>query len=212
MNKKASFWLYLLLIPIIVLTSFTGYFIADKINENRGTVSIEVNTSRYSASTMIVVNYTKESLAEGQDMMSAAGSSALILAENVAIIFSYSDDIQNLIPAGYELSVSPVNESNVFCITISGNDPELCANTANAVRAKTSEVFDMYYSDGEARPLGYEATAPQNYDTEIIEVDKPEVSYVLFIIIGFVVGSAFCVLFIILNEKRAKKIIISISQ
>ena len=149
---------------------------------------------KYTASTMIVVNYgaSSEEGATGSDKMSAnAVNPATTLADNCSIIFRYSERMLEVVPSGYVVTISPVNESNVLSITVTGGDAQTCAKTANDVRARAPEVFKEYYKDGEAKALGYDATAPGAHSS------PNETRYA---IIGFVVGLIISILIAIIIE------------
>lgn len=148
---------------------------------------------KYTASTMIVVNYgSSEEGATGSDKMSAnAVNPATTLADNCSIIFHYSERMLEVVPGGYSVTISPVNESNVLSITVTGGDAQTCAKTANDVRARAPEVFKEYYTDGEAKALGYDASAPGSHSS------PNETRYA---VIGFVVGLIVSILIAIIIE------------
>lgn len=148
---------------------------------------------KYTASTMIVVNYgSSEEGATGSDKMSAnAVNPATTLADNCSIIFRYSERMLEVVPGGYSVTISPVNESNVLSITVTGGDAQTCAKTANDVRARAPEVFKEYYTDGEAKALGYDASAPGSHSS------PNETRYA---VIGFVVGLIVSILIAIIIE------------
>ena len=151
---------------------------------------------KYTASTMIVVNYgsnaEEDAAAESSNKMSAgAVNPATTLANNCSIIFRYSERMLEVVPAGYSVTISPVNESNVLSITVTGGDANKCAKTANDVRARAPEVFKEYYTDGEAKALGYDASAPGSHSS------PNETRYA---VIGFIVGLIVSILIAIIIE------------
>ena len=171
-----------LVVIVSVATALCAYIYAD-----------HFIPKKFSASTMIVVNYgTNDAAVGGSDKMSASSvSPATTLAENCSIIFRYSEKMLSVIPAGYGVSISPVNESNVLAITVTGGDPVKCAQTANDVRDKAPEVFSDYYNDGEAKALGYNASAPAKHSS------PNETRYA---VIGFVAGLIVSILISIIVE------------
>ena len=171
-----------LVVIVSVVTALCAYIYADNFIPKK-----------FSASTRIVVNYTKESLVEeGQGKMSASAvSPATTLAENFATICRYSEDMLRLIPGGYGVAILPVSESNVLSITVTGGDAKVCATTANSLRDKAPEVFGEYYSDGKAQPLGFDASAPSKHSS------PNETRYAL---IGFIAGLIISILISIIIE------------
>jgi len=154
---------------------------------------------KYSASTKIVVNYSSsynnnypQENQNGDVKMSAgAVSPATTLAENCSIIFRYSTEMLSVIPRGYSVSISPVSESNVLSITVTGGNADICAKTANDVRERAPEVFSKYYSDGKAQALGWDAGAPSKHSS------PNETRYA---VIGFIAGLIVSILISIIIE------------
>lgn len=123
----------------------------------------------YSASTMIcimtnttVVDSEKE---EDIKMSSNSISASQNLAENISIMFSNASEIKAIKPTGYSVYVSQVQESNFMRITVTGDDGQVCADTANAVRNSAPEVVEKYYNGGEAKPFGDPAVAPHKHSS-----------------------------------------------
>lgn len=152
---------------------------------------------KYSASSMICIKYDN-SATEGQNgssgdirVSSSSINPSTTLADNCAVIFSYSEEMRDIIPAGYSVSITPVQESNVLSITIKGSDAQTCADTANEVRNAAPEVFKKYYSGGEAVPFGYAASAPGSHSS------PDETRYAL---LGFIGGLIVSVLIAIIIE------------
>ena len=96
-----------------------------------------------------------------------------------------------VVPSGYSISISPVNESNVLSITVTGLDAATCAETANAVRQQASAVFEQYYDDGEVVKLGSDAGIPGKHSSP---------NETRFALLGFVVGLVVSVLISIIIE------------
>lgn len=152
---------------------------------------------RYSSSSMICIKYTgvqnQESTADGEDTKVSSGTinASASLAANVSTIFRYSDEMLDIIPPGYSVTISSVNETNVLSITVTGRDGQVCADTANAIRNASPEVFEKYYYGGEAVPFSRPASVPS------VHSSPDETRYALF---GFIGGLIVSVLIAIIIE------------
>ncbi len=172
-----------LIIIVSVITALGAYIYADNFIPKR-----------YSSSSMICIKYygNNENLT-GEDTKVSSGSinPATSLADNCSVIFTYSEEMRAIIPAGYSVSITPVSESNVLSISVTGRDGQVCADTANAIRNSAPEVFDKYYSGGEAVPFGYAASVPGSHSS------PDETRYAL---LGFIAGLIISILISIIIE------------
>lgn len=173
-----------LIIIVSVIAALGAYIYADNFIPKR-----------YSSSSMICIKYdgSLESNANGEDVKVSSGSinPSTTLADNVAVIFTYSVEMRSVIPSGYSISIRPVNESNVLSISVTGRDGQVCADTANAIRNAAPEVFDKYYSGGEAVPFGYAAGVPGTHSS------PDETRYAM---LGFIAGLIVSILISIIIE------------
>lgn len=150
-----------LVIIVSVIASLGAYIYADNFIPKK-----------YSSSSMICIKYDVSSGVDGQgsgsgDIRVSSNSinPSTTLAVNCSVIFSYSEEMRDIIPGGYSVSISPVQESNVLSIKVTGRDAQVCADTANAIRNAAPEVFKKYYSGGEAVPFGYPAATPGRHSS-----------------------------------------------
>lgn len=150
----------------------------------------------YSASSMICILTTPTAVMDTEDVengkisYNSIGSSE-DLANNISTMFDYATEIKTILPAGYSLSIYPVNESQFMRITVTGADSQVCADTANAVRNAAPEVVEKYYSGGEAIPFGNPALASSSHT-------YPDATrYALF---GFIAGLVISILISIILE------------
>ncbi len=150
----------------------------------------------YSASSMICILTTPTAVLDTEDVengkisYNSIGSSE-DLANNISTMFDYATEIKTILPAGYSLSIYPVNESQFMRITVTGADSQVCADTANAVRNAAPEVVEKYYSGGEAIPFGNPALASSSHT-------YPDATrYALF---GFIAGLVISILISIILE------------
>lgn len=197
MKRKINIALCILLLPIIVLTSFFGYFIAERINNK------EVSTGKYSASAMIFVNYTTDTHVEedqNNKMSASAVSPSTTLAENFTIICRYSEDMLSLIPGGYSVSIKPFNETNILSIDVVGANPNICIQTANNLAQKSPEVMAEYYSDGNCTVVNLATDA-----THIEKTKLKDVLTILFTCIGFLIGVIWYLSMIFIDISYRKK-------
>ncbi|MBE6794653.1 MAG: hypothetical protein E7532_06900 [Ruminococcaceae bacterium] len=149
----------------------------------------------YSASTMICIKtsgiYYNTELDEDDRISSNSIGSSENLAENLSTMFQYATEISAVRPAGYSVSIAPVNETNFMRITVVGADSKVCADTANAVRNITPTVVDKYISDGEAILFGSPAVPSARHTS-------PDATrYALF---GFIAGLIISILISIILE------------
>lgn len=147
----------------------------------------------YSSSSMICIKYvnTTDDGDDDNKMSSGAISASTSLADNCSVIFRYSEQMLDIIPAGYSVSINSVNESNILSITVTGADAQTCADTANAIRNEAPEVFSEYYTGGEAVPFGRPASAPGTHSS------PNETRYALF---GFIGGLVISMLIAVIIE------------
>ena len=172
-----------LIIIVSVIAALGAYIYADNFIPKR-----------YSSSSMICIKYigtTEGTTGEDTKFSSGTINPSTSLADHCAVIFTYSEEIREIIPGGYTVTIRPVNESNVLSIAVSGRDGQVCADTANAIRNAAPVVFDKYYSGGEAVPFGYAASVPGQHSS------PDETRYAL---IGFVAGLIISVLISIIIE------------
>lgn len=109
---------------------------------------------KYTASSMILVK-------GNPDVYENSSEANIASNNNLAVILSYSEQIQKLIPSTYSVSIKPAEDYGVFSITVTGSDPKLCADTVNNLRDVSLTVFKEYYSEGELVPYGNPATVPK---------------------------------------------------
>lgn len=150
----------------------------------------------YSASTMICIKidnlyYSSDVVDEDGRISANSINNAQNLAENLSTMFTYSTEIAAVRPAGYSVSIAPVNETNFMRITVTGADSKVCADTANAVRNITPTVVEKYISDGEAILFGSPAVPAGRHTS-------PDATrYALF---GFIAGLIVSILISIILE------------
>lgn len=120
-------------------------------------------TPMYSTSAMIYVqNYNGDSASnkENNKIYSSDISGSSNLAKICVTLFQNSDEITSLYDDCY-VNIS-VNESTFFItISVSGDDPQKCANVANQVADKCKTVFDKYLKYGTIGNIR-EAKVPTN--------------------------------------------------
>lgn len=149
-------------------------------------------TPMYSTSAMIYVqNYNGKSEAnkESGKIYSADISGSSNLAGICVTLFQNSDEITSLYD-GCHVNIS-VNESTFFItISVSGDDPQKCANVANQVADKCSDVFNKFLQYGQIGSIR-EAKVP---------VSPYEPSNLKNTLIGLFVGlAASCIIAILLE-------------
>lgn len=149
-------------------------------------------TPMYSTSAMIYVqNYNGKSEANKEvgKIYSADISGSSNLAGICVTLFKNSDEITSLYDGCY-VNIS-VNESTFFItISVSGDDPQKCANVANQVADKCSDVFKKFLQYGQIGSIR-EAKVP---------VNPYEPSNLKNTLIGLFVGlAASCVIAILLE-------------
>lgn len=148
----------------------------------------------YSASSMICIKYvtnTDDDDNADNKMNSAEINASTNLANNCSVIFRYSEEMLDIIPAGYSVYISSVEESNILSITVRGSDAQTCADTANALRNAAPKVFSQYYSGGEAVPFGRLASTPVHHSS------PNETRYAIF---GFLGGLIISMLIAVIIE------------
>lgn len=149
-------------------------------------------TPMYSTSAMIYVqNYNGDSASnkENNKIYSSDISGSSNLAKICVTLFQNSDEITSLYDDCY-VNIS-VNESTFFItISVSGDDPQKCANVANQVADKCNTVFDKYLKYGTIGNIR-EAKVPTN---------PYEPSNLKNTLLGLLVGlAASCVIAILLE-------------
>lgn len=149
-------------------------------------------TPMYSTSAMIYVqNYNGDSASnkENNKIYSSDISGSSNLAKICVTLFQNSDEITSLYDGCY-VNIS-VNESTFFItISVSGDDPQKCANVANQVADKCKTVFDKYLKYGTIGNIR-EAKVPTN---------PYEPSNLKNTLLGLLVGlAASCVIAILLE-------------
>ncbi len=175
-----------LIIIVSVIAALGAYIYADNFIPKK-----------YSSTSMIIIKYdASDSTDNGQSsgdnrVSSGALTLSANLAENAAVIFSRCEEMLDIIPAGYGVSIASYNETNALTITVSGSDAQVCADTANAIRNASPEVFDKYYYGGEAVPFSRPASAPSSHSS------PNETRFALF---GFIGGLIISVLIAIIIE------------
>lgn len=154
---------------------------------------------RYSSSSMICikVNPGQESGDENKVSSGAINASA-DLANNCSVIFRYSEEMLDIIPSGYSVSISSVNESNILQISVSGKDGQVCADTANAIRNTATEVFSKYYTGGNALPFSRPASVPGSHSS------PNQTRYAMFGAVGGLVISALIAIIIEIIDTSIK--------
>lgn len=150
----------------------------------------------YSASTMICIMTNSTTVADSDDeeddrMSYNSISAAQNLAENISVMFREASEIKDIIPAGYSISISQVEETNFMRISVTGADSQVCADTANAVRNIAPEVVESYYKGGEAKAFGNPAVASS------VHTSPNATRYAMF---GFIAGLVISVLISIILE------------
>ncbi|MBQ9742824.1 MAG: hypothetical protein IJV88_04010 [Ruminococcus sp.] len=154
---------------------------------------------KYSSSSKICIKYDGTVTDENSVVNSGDGNkqsasqigASTSLANNCSVIFSECEEMLDIIPGGYSVTITSVSESNVLKITVTGSDGQVCADTANAIRNAAPEVFAKYYTGGVAVPFGRPASAPGTHSS------PDETRYALF---GFIGGLIISVLVAIIIE------------
>lgn len=177
-----------LVIIVSVVASLGAYIYADNFIPKK-----------YTASSMICIKYDASKDTES-GVVTSDGTSKLDadtitysanLADNCSIIFRNCEEMLDIIPPGYSIAITSINETNVLSISVVGSDAQVCADTANAMRNAAPEVFAKYYTGGEAVPFGRAATAPGAHTS------PDETRYALF---GFIAGLIISILISIIIE------------
>lgn len=108
-------------------------------------------TPMYSTSSMIYVqNYNGGSASnkENNKIYNSDISGSSKLAEICVTLFKNSDDVTALYDDCY-VDISVNEETFFITISVSGSDPQKCANVANQVADKCGEVFKKYMKYGQ---------------------------------------------------------------
>ncbi len=184
--------IYLIIGAVFVVASYFGGFTLNKwYLENN--LQDEQIKGPYSASNMIVVSLESKSEFGDSAVDTDDDSVESNLAESVSTVFCYSKEIQDVVPAGYTVSISSVNDSNVLKIEVKGEDPYVCVNTVNAIRKIAPEVFERYFHNGTALSFGEDAR-------EANSTQKKETVSPNYYPICFLVGVGMWVLLVFLIE------------
>ena len=151
---------------------------------------------KYSSTSMIIIKYKAEASENdqtGSDNRVSSGALTLSanLAENVSVIFQKCEEMLDIIPPGYGVTIASVNETSALTITVTGGDGQVCADTANAIRNASPEVFEKYYYGGEAVPFSRPASVPGTHSS------PDETRFALF---GFIGGLIISILIAIIIE------------
>ncbi len=174
-----------LIIIVSVIAALGAYIYADNFIPKR-----------YSSTSMIFIKYdasdpNDNSQSSDNRVSSGAVTLSANLAENVSVIFSRCEEMLDIIPAGYGVSISSISETNALTITVTGSDGQVCADTANAIRNASPEVFEKYYYGGEAVPFGRPASVPAAHSS------PDETRFAIF---GFIGGLIISILIAIIIE------------
>lgn len=175
-----------LIIIVSVIAALGAYIYADNFIPKK-----------YSSTSMIFIKYSAADNSgnsqSGGDNQVSAGSLTLSanIAENAAVIFSRCEEMLDIIPSGYNVSIASISESNALAITVTGSDAQVCADTANAIRNSAPVVVEKYYYDAEAVPFSRPASVPGHHSS------PNETRYALF---GFIGGLIVSILVAIIIE------------
>lgn len=154
---------------------------------------------RYSSSSMICIKAnSNQDTTDDSKVSSGTINASADLAVNCSVIFRYSEEMLAIIPGGYSVSISSVNESNVLQITVSGKDGQVCADTANAIRNAAPEVFSKYYTGGDAIPFSKPASVPGTHSS------PDQTRYAMFGAIGGLIISALIAIIIEVIDTSIK--------
>ena len=131
-----------LIIIVSVIAALGAYIYADNFIPKR-----------YSSTSMIFIKYSPSDSNENSqssvgDNQVSSGSLTLSanIAENATVIFSRCEEILDITPAGYSVSISSINESNALAITVRGSDAQVCADTANSIRSTMPLSSDSIFT------------------------------------------------------------------
>lgn len=147
-------------------------------------------TPMYSTSAMLYVqNYNSKSQSnmEGGKIYSSDISGSASLAEAYIVFLKNSDSITSLYNG---CSVSITNNSFFITVSVSGSDPQTCANVANQICEAAGDVFAERFAYGQ---IGVVRSAK-------VPVAPYEPSNLKNAFIGFVIGLVASVLISILLE------------
>lgn len=182
------------LIVIVSLVAFLGaYIYADNFIPKK-----------YSATSMICIRYdgttdTNDGMGGDDNRLNSGNVTASEnLANNCAVIFRHSKEILDIVPAGYNVTLASVNESNILSLTVTGSDAETCADTANRIANASPVVFSKYYHGGTAMPFGREAVTPATHSS------PNETRYAIFGLIGGLVISILVAIIIEIIDTTIK--------
>ena len=110
-------------------------------------------TPMYSTSAMLYVqNYNAKSQSnqENGKIFSSDISGSASLAEAYIVFLKNSDSITSLYN---DCDVSITNDSFFITVTVSGSDPQTCANVANQICEAAGDVFAERFAYGQIGPL-----------------------------------------------------------
>ncbi len=175
-----------LIVIVSVVAAFAAYIYADNFIPKK-----------YSSSSMICIKNDEVNIKDGNvsnddsKVSSNSINASATLANNCTVMFSRCEEMLDIIPGGYNVQISSINETNFLTITVSGSDAQVCADTANAIRNAAPKVFEKYYTGGEAVPFGRPAAVPGVHST------PNETRYALF---GFIGGLIVSVILAIVFE------------
>ena len=96
--------------------------------------------------------------ATAQKIFNSDMSGSAALASNCVILFKNSKEITSYYD-GCSVDMATTDNSFYVTITVSGSDPQKCANVANIVAEKCDDVFNAYFSYGKTGVIR-EAAAP----------------------------------------------------
>ncbi len=149
-------------------------------------------TPMYSTSAMLYVqNYNAKSQSnqENGKIFSSDISGSASLAEAYIVFLKNSDSITSLYN-GCDVSIT--NDSFFITVTVSGSDPQTCANVANQICEAAGDVFAERFAYGQIGPLR---------SAKVPDPDAPyEPNNLKNALIGLVIGLVASVLISILLE------------
>lgn len=149
-------------------------------------------TPMYSTSAMIYVqNYNKDSASNSQlnKIYGSDISGSSNLAKICVTLFKNSDQITSLYDGCY-VDIS-VNDSTFFItISVSGADPQKCANVANQVADECQEVFENFLEFGQIGSIRSAKVPERPYEPNNLKIT------IYGLIAGFVLS---CVISILLE-------------
>ncbi len=164
--------------------------------------SLLLVTPKYTASSIILIqNFgainSGESSTDDYRVYSSDLQASATLAKNCSILFAADPDMRKVLGTS-KMSVSSIDESNFMNITITADNPQVAADTANKIAEMAYDVYLEAFKTGSVSII-YEAEAP-------LKPSSPNVvKNGLFGIIGGLV-IAFVISFIIeISDNTIKK-------